>query len=203
MKDIKTNIASNLAFLRKKKGLTQAELAEKIGYSDKAISRWEKGDTLPDITMLYNLCEFYGISLDDLCGSEEPVTDETLPKEDKKKKKTAGLNYIIQCGIIVSLIWLVSISLFLAYFHKVPQGWMIFLWTVPISVAVMLFFLLKKEKHALFFSFGSTLLWMLLACIYLQALPEKNIWMIFLLGIPIEMLLVIIFIIKLKSSKNK
>ena len=63
MKDIKPTIAKNLSFFRKQSGLTQAELAEKLNYSDKAVSRWEHGDTLPDINVLYQLCDFYGIDM--------------------------------------------------------------------------------------------------------------------------------------------
>ena len=66
MKDIKPIVAANLATLRKENGLTQAELAEKLNYSDKAVSRWEHGDTLPDINVLMQLCEFYGITLNTL-----------------------------------------------------------------------------------------------------------------------------------------
>ena len=64
MKDVKPIIAENLAALRKSRGLTQAELAERLDYSDKAVSRWEHGDTLPDMNVLCDLCEFYGITLD-------------------------------------------------------------------------------------------------------------------------------------------
>ena len=56
MKDLHPIIAENLALLRKSSGLTQAQLAERLGYSDKAVSRWEKGDALPDINVLYELC---------------------------------------------------------------------------------------------------------------------------------------------------
>ena len=66
MEDIKLIIAQNIVSLRKKHDLTQAELAEKLNYSDKAVSRWEHGDTLPDINVLYQLCDFYGIDMNTL-----------------------------------------------------------------------------------------------------------------------------------------
>ena len=69
-KDVKPIIAENLTMLRKKKGITQAELAERLDYSDKAVSRWEHGETLPDIKppkcpckyMLY--CDYFNDYLD-------------------------------------------------------------------------------------------------------------------------------------------
>ena len=82
MKDIKPIIAANLSKFRKKKGLTQAELAEKLNYSDKAVSRWERGDTMPDISVLYELCEFYGITLD-ILASEDASEDDLDKVYDK------------------------------------------------------------------------------------------------------------------------
>ena len=64
MENIREIIGENLASLRKEAKLTQLELAEKFNYSDKAVSKWEKGDTIPDIETLYNLCQFYGVTID-------------------------------------------------------------------------------------------------------------------------------------------
>ena len=48
-------VSKNLSDLRKRNGLTQAELAEKLNYSDKAVSKWEKGESLPGVEVLYKL----------------------------------------------------------------------------------------------------------------------------------------------------
>ena len=66
MADVKSIVASNLTMLRKHRGLTQAELAAHFNYSDKAVCRWEHGDTLPDINILVALCDFYDITMNDL-----------------------------------------------------------------------------------------------------------------------------------------
>ena len=64
-------IAENLALFRKLSGLTQTELAEAIGYSNKSVSKWERGDGLPDILMLITLSEIYGITVSELIGQTE------------------------------------------------------------------------------------------------------------------------------------
>ena len=64
MEDIKVIIGKNLAELRKRKKYTQLDLANILQYSDKSISKWEKGDSLPDIEVLYNICNMYGVTLD-------------------------------------------------------------------------------------------------------------------------------------------
>ena len=79
--DVKNIVARNLTMLRKNKGMTQAELAEQFNYSDKAVSRWEHGDTLPDINVLHQLCEFYGITMNDLV-SEECRIEEINPAQE-------------------------------------------------------------------------------------------------------------------------
>ena len=63
MENLNFMIGKNLQILRKKNSLTQAELAEKLNYSDKAISKWEKGESLPPIEVFYKLSQLYGVVL--------------------------------------------------------------------------------------------------------------------------------------------
>src|SRR5690554_6504635 len=67
--DYKT-VANNLVNYRKDKNLTQMELAEQINYSDKVISKWERGESLPGIDALKTIADFYKISVDDLIQEE-------------------------------------------------------------------------------------------------------------------------------------
>lgn len=67
---IKANIAINITELRKKNGMTQAELAESLNYSDKSISKWERGDGIPDVVVLQNIAELFGVTLNDLIKEE-------------------------------------------------------------------------------------------------------------------------------------
>ena len=87
-KSIEDIIADNLTELRKSKKLKQSELAEQMGYSDKTVSRWENGSTVPDIATLARLAEFYGITVDDLLheNAVEIASDEAI---QQKKKTTA------------------------------------------------------------------------------------------------------------------
>ena len=59
MTDLKPIFAENLAVLRKKKGWTQLELAERLNYSDKAVSKWERGESLPDVTILKQIADLF------------------------------------------------------------------------------------------------------------------------------------------------
>ena len=66
MDDVRGALAANLAELRKEENLTQAEFAAQFNYSDKAVSKWERGDSLPDVVMLKTIADLYGLRVDDL-----------------------------------------------------------------------------------------------------------------------------------------
>ena len=65
---LRMQIGVNIAAHRKRAGMTQACLAEKLNYSDKAVSKWERGESMPDVTTLVQLADLFGVSLDDLAG---------------------------------------------------------------------------------------------------------------------------------------
>ena len=65
---LKENFSHNLACYRRRAGLTQLELAEKLNYSDKSVSKWERGESLPDIAVLKEIADLFGVTLDYLVG---------------------------------------------------------------------------------------------------------------------------------------
>lgn len=85
--EINQKIAKNLTHYRKAAGLTQAELAEIINYSDKSVSKWESGNGVPDIYTLIQLAKLYGVTVDVLIG------DATAPIAVEKKR--TGLHLLI------------------------------------------------------------------------------------------------------------
>ena len=66
-------LAKNLVYYRKASGLTQLELADKFNYSDKSISKWERGEGFPDVFVLKSLADFYGINVDDFYQEEHKL----------------------------------------------------------------------------------------------------------------------------------
>ena len=62
MADVKITFAQNLISLRKQMKLTQIELAEKLNYSDKAVSKWERGESIPDVTVLMDIAKTFGVT---------------------------------------------------------------------------------------------------------------------------------------------
>ena len=89
MQDVKVVFAQNLISLRKQRKLTQLELAEKINYSDKAVSKWERGESIPDVTVLMTIASLFGVTLDFLVtehAEPEIVAEQTSYAKAVKKR---------------------------------------------------------------------------------------------------------------------
>ncbi len=75
---MKINIGTNIKRLRQSKGITQEQLAEAVNVSCPAVSKWERGETLPDITLLQPLAFYFGVSLDELMGYDKEKVNEEI-----------------------------------------------------------------------------------------------------------------------------
>ena len=123
MADLKKIISDNLIKYRKQAGLTQAELAEKINYSDKAISKWERNEGTPDAIVLKQIADLYGIMVDDL------MCEKSKPLEKKKKHTLLTRTNIAICSTL--LVWLVATIIFVFTLFFVPEierMWLVFIW---------------------------------------------------------------------------
>ncbi|MDE6373373.1 MAG: helix-turn-helix domain-containing protein [Clostridia bacterium] len=113
MSDLKEIIAANLTALRQQAGLTQLQLAEMLNYSDKAVSKWERGESIPDLRVLIQLAEIYHITLDDIVRAqpEKPVK----PRLNLTKRRllitllSAGLVWVIATGVFMILYYITSV----------------------------------------------------------------------------------------------
>ena len=185
MKELREIIGENLTELRKQKGYTQISLAEKLNYSDKAISKWENGSSLPPIDILLELANLYGVTLDYLV-KDSSQKDKKLLKNDNVKRR----NHILITLLSSVLVWIIATTVYV--FSYIPTKevslWTIFLWAVPINAIVLIVFngIWCKRKYLL--PAVMLLVWPLLAAIHLQVLvlyPDINLWMIYLLGVPL------------------
>ncbi len=189
MKDIKSIVSANLGALRKQKGITQAELAEKLNYSDKAISRWEKGDTLPDLNVLYEICQFYGVTMNDLTSEEC-----TAPQKDEAKKHQSMYHMWI-CLLAGSSVWLFSTLWFIFNAVKEPSEflWIAFVWALPFSCGVVMIFGRRVLNWVAYFVLGSVAVWSGIAATTLHILIYTEIgnaiWFLFILGVPLQAML--------------
>lgn len=190
MEEINKIIGKNLLKLRKQAKLTQLELAEKFNYSDKSISKWENGESLPSIDILYDLATFYNTTLDGLTSTNEEVPTKTAKKQPKPKLFPPKL--IIPL-LSASVVWLCATVLFVLL--KITLNinyYMCFVWAWPLTFIVFTVFvsIWGHSKHL--FPVLSVLLWATLTSIHLQFLIANiNIWPIYFLGIPLQVTIIL------------
>lgn len=202
MKEIKEIISKNLIILRKSRGLTQNELAEKLAYSDNMVSRWERAEITPSIETLQKISEFYNVPLASLL--EEQKAEEVV-NENKQEEK---INNMKKFSLILSLLTAVwfAITISFVYANAVyhENVWLLFVLGAPLSCIVLLFFNGTWNKYIYRFVVSTVLLWTSLAFIYLYCLLflNHNIFLIFIIGIPVELSLVIWTFIKPKKISH-
>lgn len=201
MNEITSNVAKNIAFLRQSQGLTQLELAEKLNYSDKAVSKWERAESMPDISVLVEIADLFGVTLDYLVKSEHPK-EEALPTDNPSPRYRKG----IISAVSVLLVWFIAVFVFImtVFFMKnAYYGWLTFIYAIPASLIVWLVFNSLWFNKRLNYIIVSILMWSVLLSIQLSALPfGHNIWMIYLLGIPGQLIIILWSVIK-KHPKRK
>ena len=188
---LKNQIGANIASYRKRAGLTQAGLAEKLNYSDKAVSKWERGESTPDVLTMVQLAELFGASLDELTADPNALPEtqsrvqQTMGKVVEKALKRKADKRIIQslCSILV---WFVALLIFVVLTSlDIPYGWLAFLFAIPSDAIVMLS--LRSAWHD--FRWNRALIsiimwgWLLFLFATLWVL-FKPYWLMFLLGIP-------------------
>ena len=189
--------ANNLIYYRKASGYTQLEIAEKLNYSDKSISKWERGEGTPDIFVLKSLANLYGITIDDFFQEETKKVTTNL-----KKKHW----YIT--GLSVGLVWMVAAASF-TVLMLVAQGvfpwWLFFMYAFVGSFIITTIFSsiwgrLEYQTISI-----SGIIWATVLSVYLTVHCVKPLefdWFIIITGIPIEILEIIWFLLKRDSRKK-
>ena len=192
---LKLRIGANIAAYRKNAGLTQAGLAEKLNYSDKAVSKWERWESIPDVLTLMVLAEQFQITVNDLISDPDELpadSDSRLEKamtqvSEKALKRRANKNVIL--ALSTTLVWFVALLLFVvmsSFALLEPYCWLSFLFAIPANAIVLLS--LRSAWHD--FRWNQALItlivWGSLLSIYMVCLTvfRFNFWKLFLLGIP-------------------
>ncbi len=192
MKELKSIIAENIAVLRKSKLMTQGDLAQKLNYSDKAVSKWERGESLPDIAVLKQIADLFEVTVDYLLTKDHKVYKEER-REIKKRKKSNRLFITLICVVAV---WLAAVIVFLnfdSFLSDLNGKWLTFVYAVPVSAVVSVIFNCIWGKRIFNIVLSSIICWSLIACIYLTVLiaANHNMWLLFILGAPIQIMILL------------
>ncbi|HNZ77967.1 MAG TPA: helix-turn-helix transcriptional regulator [Bacilli bacterium] len=190
---IKENIAKNLIKYRKAHNLTQIQLAEKLNYSDKSISKWERQESIPDLVILSNIAKLYGISVQDLLAN---------PKE--KVKSPIRNNRVIITLMSFTGVWAIATTVYALlgiFAPNLTKSWLVFIYAIPLSlIDLVVFTKLWGNKWILFVAI-SLLSWSIPLAIYLS-FDYDQLWLLFIVIIPLQILAILWFIPR-KTKANK
>lgn len=186
---LKQIIAQNIVFLRKQAGMTQLDLAEKLNYSDKAVSKWERGDSVPDIAVLKDIADLFGVTVDYLLKEDHAAEEEAARLETRQKEQ----GHRIIAALVAVIIWLIATAVFVNdQMHTkdmISTMWTVFIYAFPVSCAVMMVFSAKWFSRHTTFVFLSCVMWGLLLSTFVTAYASS--WVIFLIGIPAQVAIIL------------
>ncbi|MBQ7857496.1 MAG: helix-turn-helix transcriptional regulator [Oscillospiraceae bacterium] len=208
MEDLKPIIARNLTALRQAAKMTQSELAEKLNYSDKAISKWERAESLPDITVLKTIADLFGVPLDYLVrenGQPEPEPERTEEPEAAPSKKR---NRAVITVLSVLLVWFIATTAFvivdMIVAHKTFFHFISFVYAVPVSMIVWLVFNAMWFSGRKNYPIISLLMWSLLLSVTLTLYACGIFaWQLMLLGIPGQIIILMSSKLQYKKRDGK
>lgn len=208
---LKKQIGANIASYRKSFGMTQVGLAEKLNYSDKAISKWERGESAPDVQTLVQLAELFDVTVNDLLvdpnalpeavGAGQRVMEKAVEKTLKRK---ADKRIILQLSSVLT--WFIALLTFVILSSlDVPKSWLPFFYAIPADAIVMLSLRSAWKDFRWNRVLISTIMWGVVLSIYITLLVflNQNLWKLFLLGIPGQAAILLWFRLYRKSSREE
>ena len=191
---LKNQIGANISAYRKRAGLTQVGLAEKLNYSDKAVSKWERGESVPDVVTLAQLAEQFGVTVNDLLVDPNALPEETGKVQqameqvvEKTLKRKADKKIILALSSL--LCWFVALFLYVIL-SAIPftewWSWLFFVYAIPANAIVLLSLRSAWRDFRWNKALISVIVWGSLLSVYvtLRVFLEWDIWRMFLLGIP-------------------
>lgn len=190
MADIKSNVAKNITELRILHNMTQMELGEKLNYSDKTISKWERAESSPDLSALVEMAELFGVTLDYLVKSEniEEAVVERKTKETSFNRR--AVSYIAEGGC-----WIIAIFAFIVttlITNRMTFQWLYFVYALPVVLIVKLIFnsIWFNPRHN--YLIISALMWSIFVAIHITFLYFKvNVSLIYLLGVAGQIVIIL------------
>ena len=192
-------LAKNLVFYRKASGLTQLELAEKFNYSDKSISKWERGEGFPDVFVLKSLADFYGITVDDFYSEEH----KKIAKHSQKRKQIFIRLLSIGIGLLVTFLTFFLLDTLLPDIAAF-KPWLVFIYGLLVLSIIWLVWEFIYHKRFNRMLATSAVIWTGALSIYLTfyVIMQMNLYLIFIVAIPLQVLEILWFLFRNKKNKT-
>jgi len=190
--ELRLVIARNIKMLRQSEGMTQSMLAEAINYSDKTVSKWERAELLPDVIVLKAIADYFDVTVDYLLSENHKGEKPRIPRRRLDKRKR-----LIILALSNALVWLIATFFFVYHLILLPESafpqWMAFIYAIPVSSVVTLVLNSVFGRQRLNYLIISVLIWSILLAVYLSfvTMASHNIWLIFIVGVPAEIIVLL------------
>ncbi len=180
--ELKLVAASNLIKLRTGAGMTQAELGAALNYSDKSISKWERGEAIPDAYVLLQIAQLFGVTVDYLLSAHDGWEGEERAQAPEKSYSAGVIIAIAVVGV-----WTAALTGFVTLWLFDIIWWRIFIVALPVSLLTYLVLIcaFHRKKH-LPLVIGAFVLSVFIMVYFL--LPMENPWQLFLMAVPAEVI---------------
>lgn len=194
LSELKLVTAGNLIKLRTGRGLTQAELGAMLNYSDKTISKWERGEAIPDAYVLTQLAEIFGVTVDSLLSPPEKWRPP-VPEEKQEHSYSSG----VITAIAVIGVWTLALTAFVALWLAHIICWQIFVVSLPVSLLTYLVLICNFGMTRHLKGVVAAFVLSLFVMIYLL-FWNANPWQIFLIAILAEVIVFLSFRVRRKPA---
>ena len=208
MEDLKQIISHNIVMLRKDLGMTQIELAEKLNYSDKAISKWERGESIPDVTVLKAIADIFGVTVDYLLrdGHENEEKDPDRKHRDDIVRAEIARNHKMITAISVISVFIIASIIFIIL-NLTTNGtahYLSLIYSPTVGTIVWLVFNSIWHNRRFNFVIISIMMWTVLFAIHMTSLCfGANLWHFYLVGIPGQIVIALCSLIGKKANVKK
>ena len=198
IENLKSIIAKNLTTYRKKAGITQQELADKLNYSDKSISKWERGEGVPDIYILKQIADLYGVTVNDLIETTQKELTPTISYT--KNKILIALQSIGLVWLVATILYALSKIILKNYEHNNY----IFFYALPITfILVYIFNRIWFRKNYINFISISLLFWTSLFSFYWTMKDYfTNYELFFYAGIPFQIIVIFWYLMDRRKKQK-
>ena len=197
LNELKLVTASNIIKLRTGHSMTQAELGAKLNYSDKTISKWERGEAIPDAFVLTQMAELFGVSVDFILSSHDKWEK---PKENEVEEVRYSVEHIIAIAVIGTLTAFLIAFVTLWLMDIVEWRLWLFAGSAAILVYMILICVFKLTRHL---QYVIALFVLSLFVIVYFHLPTANPWQLFLILVPAEVIVFLACNIRVRKRKAK
>jgi transcriptional regulator with XRE-family HTH domain len=190
MADLKPIIAKNIIDLRKSINWTQAELAQKLNYSDKAVSKWERAESIPDVAVLKEIADLFHVTIDYLLETDHTKSKTVLQIVSKHKKRNRLIITLLSASLVFLIATLIFVFWELSSLKLSQPSWIVYVYAFPVACIVLLVFNSIWGKGKINFAIISSLVWSTLLSVYLS-FPSPGSWLIFIIGIPGQIIILL------------